>query len=74
MSFVNPYELATSVIGRTLEVLDDDKLIPFYGFGDCAQITPSSRIFSDRMVVSRNSLNLVGGARCQVHTFCTEVA
>lgn len=30
---LNPYERVIGILGKTLEVLDDDKLIPVYGFG-----------------------------------------
>ncbi|GFH28605.1 E3 ubiquitin-protein ligase [Haematococcus lacustris] len=40
----NPYELAISIIGRTLAAFDEDNLIPTYGFGDVG--SKDSRVFS----------------------------
>lgn len=39
----NPYQRVIGVIGRTLEVFDDDKLIPCFGFGD--SLTKGQRCF-----------------------------
>ena len=49
----NPYEIAASIIGRTLAPFDDDNLIPCYGFGDS---TPS-----DALLHSHSSIRLVTG-------------
>ncbi|KAI3695230.1 hypothetical protein L1987_78222 [Smallanthus sonchifolius] len=31
---LNPFEMAISIIGKTLAAFDEDNLIPYYGFGD----------------------------------------
>ncbi|KAA0025590.1 hypothetical protein IC582_018595 [Cucumis melo] len=43
-AFLNPYEQAISIIGRTLEKFDDDNKIPCYGFGDVT--TGDREVFS----------------------------
>ncbi|KAK7399617.1 hypothetical protein VNO78_10802 [Psophocarpus tetragonolobus] len=40
----NPYELAISIIGKTLTVFDEDNLIPCFGFGDAS--THDQDVFS----------------------------
>lgn len=40
----NPYQKVISVLGQTLAPLDDDNLIPAYGFGD--SITKDKDVFS----------------------------
>eukprot|EP00004_Rigifila_ramosa_P018700 TRINITY_DN467_c0_g1_i6.p1 TRINITY_DN467_c0_g1~~TRINITY_DN467_c0_g1_i6.p1 ORF type:complete len:434 (+),score=95.10 TRINITY_DN467_c0_g1_i6:2041-3342(+) len=40
----NPYQDAISIIGRTLEAMDDDRLIPTYGFGDAT--STDKKVFS----------------------------
>lgn len=41
---LNPYQKAISIVGRTLEPFDDDKLIPSFGFGDVT--TKDKGVFS----------------------------
>lgn len=40
----NPYEVAISIIGKTLATFDEDNLIPVYGFGDVR--TKANSVFS----------------------------
>uniref|UniRef100_A0A0B6Z520 VWFA domain-containing protein n=1 Tax=Arion vulgaris TaxID=1028688 RepID=A0A0B6Z520_9EUPU len=41
---LNPYQKVISIIGRTIESLDEDNLIPAYGFGD--SLTMGKSVFS----------------------------
>ncbi|KAJ4961010.1 hypothetical protein NE237_020920 [Protea cynaroides] len=41
---LNPYQLAISIIGRTLTAFDEDNLIPCFGFGDAS--THDQDVFS----------------------------
>jgi len=40
---VNPYQEVISIVGKTLEPFDDDKLIPVFGFGDVT--TQDKKVF-----------------------------
>ena len=40
----NPYQKVISILGQTLEPLDDDNLIPAFGFGDST--TKDKDVFS----------------------------
>jgi len=40
---MNPYQEVISIVGKTLEVFDDDKLIPVFGFGDVT--TANTKVF-----------------------------
>ncbi|XP_038718274.1 E3 ubiquitin-protein ligase RGLG2-like [Tripterygium wilfordii] len=42
--FLNPYQEAISIIGKTLAAFDEDNLIPCYGFGDAS--THDQDVFS----------------------------
>ncbi|KAF5740428.1 E3 ubiquitin-protein ligase RGLG2 -like protein [Tripterygium wilfordii] len=42
--FLNPYQQAISIIGKTLAAFDEDNLIPCYGFGDAS--THDQDVFS----------------------------
>eukprot|EP01120_Amphizonella_sp_Union-15-10_P001974 TRINITY_DN12115_c0_g1_i1.p1 TRINITY_DN12115_c0_g1~~TRINITY_DN12115_c0_g1_i1.p1 ORF type:complete len:280 (-),score=57.12 TRINITY_DN12115_c0_g1_i1:14-853(-) len=39
----NPYQMVLRILGKTLEVFDDDKLIPVFGFGDIT--TSDKKVF-----------------------------
>jgi len=40
---VNPYQEVIEIMGKTLQVFDDDNLIPVYGFGD--RVTGGTAVF-----------------------------
>lgn len=51
---LNPYQWALTIVGRTLERLDDDKKIPAFGFGDVS--TKNLSVFSLKPNASHNPI------------------